>query len=93
MDRDISLGYLSPLGKSSASLGMIGWEALGDQWHGMGRRARQMTEIIGLLKKIKTVYYQYVWLGYKIYCIEKQMKPYPKNIWYNVRKVKVHRTN
>ena len=75
MDRDTSLGYLPPLGKSSASL------------------ARQMTEIIGLLKKIKTVYYQYVWLGYKIYCIEKQMKPYPKNIWYNVRKVKVHRTN
>ena len=35
MDRGTSLGYLPPLGKSSAFLGRTEWEALGDQWRGM----------------------------------------------------------
>ena len=35
MGRVTSLGYLPPLGKSSASLGRVGWEALGEQWCGM----------------------------------------------------------
>ena len=35
MVRDTSLGCLPLLGKSSASLGMVGWEALGEQWHDM----------------------------------------------------------
>ena len=35
MGRGTSLGYLPLLGKSSASLGRVEWEVLGDQWHGM----------------------------------------------------------
>ena len=35
MDRDTSVGYLLPLSKSSASLGMVEWEARDDQWCGM----------------------------------------------------------
>ena len=34
VSRDISLDFMSPLGKSSASLGK-GWEATGDCWHAM----------------------------------------------------------
>ena len=34
MGRETSLGYLPFLGKSSASLGKVVWEALADQWYG-----------------------------------------------------------
>ena len=33
--RGITLGYLPPLGKSSALLGRVGWEVIGDQRLGM----------------------------------------------------------
>ena len=33
MGRGTFLGYLSPLMKSSAPLGTVGWEVLGDLWH------------------------------------------------------------
>ena len=36
--RGISLGYFTPLGKSSASLGRVGWEVLGDHWRDMASR-------------------------------------------------------
>ena len=32
-------GYFPSLGKSSASLGRIGWEVLGDQWRGIAFRS------------------------------------------------------
>ena len=41
MGRGTSLGYLPPLGKSSASLGGVGREALGDQWCGMASHKSQ----------------------------------------------------
>ena len=39
--RGTSLGYLVPLGKSSASLGKSGWKTLGDQWRGMASHKSQ----------------------------------------------------
>ena len=38
MGRGTSLGYLPALDKSSASLEMVGWETLADQWCGIASR-------------------------------------------------------
>ena len=48
-----SLGYLSPLGKSSASIGRVWWEVLGDKWHGMvSRKSRKYFTVSGRVQKV-----------------------------------------
>ena len=41
MGRNTSSGYLPSLRKSSASLGRVGWEVLGDKWRGMSFQNRE----------------------------------------------------
>ena len=53
MGRGTSLGYLPPLGKSSPSLGRVGWEVLGDQWSGMtSRKPHKHCAVNGRVPKV-----------------------------------------
>ena len=53
MSGSMSLGYLSPLGKSSASLGRVRWEVFGDWWHDMAsRKSHKYCTLSGRVAKV-----------------------------------------
>ena len=56
MSKGTYLGYLPPLGKSSASLRRVMWEVLGDQWYVMAFcKSKKYYTVIGRRANISCV--------------------------------------